>query len=422
MKPYTSIRKGSGKSFSYNNAIKVSAPLGTPSAQAAIAAPRIAQQRAAIGDRSTPITVVGSGEDDVYTAVPATGGWAENFGAVANRSIPGDGMWSAARNNTGDGDFMLCWRLTSGRSNNFASAAYCVWTATSGSQTELNVKTPTTSPTTIPSVLITNGDRIGLQRVGSTVTVVKQTGSTGAFAVVYTFPETSTARMYPGFLIYGAGSVRNPQLLGGSWNTDYATSKLVVDGNSIPAGNNQVTPWPTVLKSRVPFNVAGCVLSNLAVSGQTTAQMISDGVAQVDAVFDPVQNDALIMMEISNSIYYGATARQAVNEAAQYCRDRQRRGFRVVCTMIIDRKGLSFAGTDMTSTIDAANALILAEWNTFCSDLIDPRLVPLLQDSSNATYFDSFQTHPNDAALAGYIDQCVSVLTTAQPATAGAVA
>jgi hypothetical protein len=315
---------------------------------------------------------------------------------------------------------MISFRPDGVLTSDFQSATHVAFTSAG----TVYYKTDAAGVVAIPAATFEIGDRLILARTGTTVTISKLVGDTGAEVLLYTFPETSSGNIYGHYNIDAAGVLYNPQIRGAIWDVEYGTSTIITDGNSITSGTNQVTPWPTRLKARVPFNVAGCSLSNFAVSGQNIASMEGDAAAQIDTLFDINDASVVIALELGNQIVAtGSSARVAADLMKAYCRRRLMAGFRVILCTAFDRKQDvgGGVGTGAVSIIQAANAFLLAEWNECATDVIDTRLVPELRDSSNLTYFDAVQVHPNDLALTGFIDLVAGVLINANPTTAGAV-
>lgn len=381
-------------------------------------APRVASQRAGLGARSATMTPSDAGGIISYTGIPNTGTWVNNYGAICNRYISANGEFSAVRSNTGS--IMISLRPNGTPTGDYASATHVTFATPAG----VYYKATSGSVTQISGATFAVGDRLVLKRENSVVTINKRIADTGSDVLLYTFPDASTGNIYGHYNTDTIGVIFNPQIRGAVWDVDYSTSAIITDGNSITSGNNQVTPWPARLKQRVPFNVAGCALTSVAVSGQNTASMDTDAVTQVDVLFDVNDPSVVIALELGNQIVStGSTARAAADLMKTYCRRRMMAGFRVVMCTAFDRQQAlgGGVGTSAVAVIQAANALLLAEWNECATDVIDTRLVPELRDSSNAAYFDAAKVHPNDLALTGFIDLVAGVLINASPNTPGAV-
>jgi hypothetical protein len=188
-----------------------------------------------------------------------------------------------------------------------------------------------------------------------------------------------------------------PKLVNGSWVNDssinavevstrrhgtacyhysnYSNAIIVCDGNSITAGASIGYAWPTQLKIRSPFIDLGCSILNVAVGGQTTAQMVADAVPQVDSLYDKTKDCILIAWEIGNDLYFGATVETACANFQKYCFDRKAAGWRVIAITVCDRIHPSGTpggdtGSQYKTKILLANTWLRGNWQSFADALI----------------------------------------------------
>lgn len=112
---------------------------------------------------------------------------------------------------------------------------------------------------------------------------------------------------------------------------------VVVDGNSQASGTIGDRTWVADMEGFLP---KGFLVTNLAVSGQTTRQMNEDAGQQVDqwaTVESPVK--VVIVHEVMNDLYFGATAKEALAELEKYCTARRAAGFKVLAVCPQPQRG-----------------------------------------------------------------------------------
>lgn len=87
---------------------------------------------------------------------------------------------------------------------------------------------------------------------------------------------------------------------------------LAFDGNSIPSGWALPVPYPSIIGDSL-----GCTVYNCAIGGQTTLQMLSNS-----SDVDSLRYSILIVDEISNDLWWGASVDTAYARIVRYCRIR----------------------------------------------------------------------------------------------------
>lgn len=184
-------------------------------------------------------------------------------------------------------------------------------------------------------------------------------------------------------LAYGAPPIPPPRTL-----------NLILDGNSLTAFPTSYAPYlPARIKSAYTKTIR-----NFAVSGQTTAQMLSDASTQIDL---PLHLNAsyniIFVMEGINHLFLNPaiSAQTAYNSLRTYCLNRQAYGFKVIVGTLTPR---SEPGTqiDYDDKRRAVNTLLRANWQTFASAIMDIGGHPLMGqkgDSNSTAYYLSDKVH-----------------------------
>ncbi len=132
---------------------------------------------------------------------------------------------------------------------------------------------------------------------------------------------------------------------------------------------------------------------NLGVSGQTAEYALEYG--QVDSYYSAWagRNILVVWLGAADIVLYSTTAQQTFSYLEEFCRNRQRAGWKViVCTMI--------SSVDHDADKNTYNALIRANWTNFADGLADiANDEPLLGADgayANITYFNADQLHLSD--------------------------
>jgi lysophospholipase L1-like esterase len=203
------------------------------------------------------------------------------------------------------------------------------------------------------------------------------------------------------------------------------TVVLAFDGNSLVAGYGVGEESSfAALATLDALQPPRAVYHNFSVSGQTTEQMNADAAREVDAKIDPTLGpNVLVVWEGTNDLYFGATADEAYEHLARYCRERRAAGWKVVLLTILPRGG---PGTpaDFEQRRQAVNARLRLNWPEFADGLADVAADPALGSLNAVYYLDG--VHINNVGhivVARYvIDWIKHVLRTAPsagPAKAG---
>jgi hypothetical protein len=110
---------------------------------------------------------------------------------------------------------------------------------------------------------------------------------------------------------------------------------------------------------------------NISVGGQTMQTILANA-ANADAMYDAgYTKNFLFIRAGTNDINAGRTAQQIHDDLASYCTGRQTTGFTVIAFTISPN-------TAYDNTVrNAANALILADWETWADGLVDVSSLPV---------------------------------------------
>jgi len=152
---------------------------------------------------------------------------------------------------------------------------------------------------------------------------------------------------------------------------DLSRGLVVFDGCSLvdDAGVPPEDGMPAQVMALLP---AGLDMKNLGVGGQTTQMMAADAATEVDPLHNASRPaSVLVAWEGTNDLIAGTgppyDAREAYRHLAEYCRARQRAGFRVVICTVLPR-GQSAAFYEARN---ALNAELRAQWTSFADALAD---------------------------------------------------
>lgn len=213
----------------------------------------------------------------------------------------------------------------------------------------------------------------------------------------------------PGFAFAAAGNRPNvPRLrdAGGS----VITTQIVCDGNSLTYGSGTSSPatesWPYQMWASLT-STAGVQLWNFGVAGQTTAQMSSDAVSQIDARYDQAYaRNLLCVQEGTNSLQAYLSAASALADFKAYCQARRQRGWYVIALTMID-----FTAASVTQQMkDDFNTGIRDSGNlgVYWDAVAD---VAASQASLTGKYVDNFHLNSSGyAVLAGVVKAVVQPL------------
>ena len=182
---------------------------------------------------------------------------------------------------------------------------------------------------------------------------------------------------------------------------------LIFDGNSLTAYDGYVGIVAQSLRAKGDTPT----VQNYGVSGQTTAQMLSDVVTQVDTLANLNKPLNIVSCwEGSNDLQLGGTVVAAHSRLMDYCIGRRNAGFKVIVGTLTPRNTV-----DIEAKRLAVNTLLRNTWTTFADGLVDvggdPIIGNLATCSDTRYYVDGVhfasQGHP---IVAGYFLAAVEAL------------
>ncbi len=149
---------------------------------------------------------------------------------------------------------------------------------------------------------------------------------------------------------------------------------LVFDGNSLTSVVSPIAAirvnYPALFVQATP-PASGLIVSNLAVSGQTTLDMLTRA-PLVDAKYSSGPTNIVVAWELTNDIAHGATAQDAFDHMVTYCQGRRAVGWTVVCLTGTPRgKNNPPDAATFEATRQATNTLLRSDPSAYCDALID---------------------------------------------------
>lgn len=161
-----------------------------------------------------------------------------------------------------------------------------------------------------------------------------------------------------------------------------ASSKIIFDGNSITEGyglaSGAASISAQVSAQLINQKIFGASIVNVAVGGQTCAQMIADGSSQVAPLHEKGRDCILVANEGGNDIYSGLSAAQAFQNFRDYCLLRRSEGFYVLVWSAPNRNNgfISNPTGDPTAYQSALldfNNKLASGWKEFADTYMDTR-------------------------------------------------
>lgn len=153
-----------------------------------------------------------------------------------------------------------------------------------------------------------------------------------------------------------------------------ARGEVVFDGNSLTAAHGGHIPYPDFVMQDLG-NPLGLDTANVAVSGQTTLNMIARGPTFVDPLHTTKPVNVLVVWEGTNDMYFGATPEEAYAHLISYAAARKADGWKIVVLTIMPRAGL-YTRPDFEVVRQQFNTLLRANWQTFADQFADIALDP----------------------------------------------
>jgi hypothetical protein len=187
--------------------------------------------------------------------------------------------------------------------------------------------------------------------------------------------------------------------------------KIVSDGNSnsvgynLPAGDD----YPTFAYNTLGGSGAGYSISNNGVSGQTTQDMQTDAVSQIDAQYNGAKTrNFLFAWEVENDVYVnGVSSSTAATNMLNYWSGRKATGFYVIGAT----SPLRGNNPVVNDTIEATNVRLRAGTSNY-NALVDIPTIPILSNIRGSG-FQADNTHFSLSGVNALSDAYVSKVRTA---------
>jgi hypothetical protein len=193
-------------------------------------------------------------------------------------------------------------------------------------------------------------------------------------------------------------------------------SLIVCDGNSLTLGpGGGVIPYPTQLGTLIGDSTYTIV--NNGVGGETTPAMNTFAVNNTDPRFTcRLRRQLALGWEITNDVFFGASANTAYSNIVQYSLSRRAVGWKVVAFTFLSR---SNSGTPVgfNATRATVNARIRQNWRTWadalCDVAADPRIGPDGAETQPA-FFDGSLVHLNTLGMSIVAQLALNAIQTIQ--------
>lgn len=143
---------------------------------------------------------------------------------------------------------------------------------------------------------------------------------------------------------------------------------VVFDGNSLLATEYGEPAWPDLVVSSLHDEALS--VYNVGVGGQTTLDMLRDVEGQVDPLYHDGQRAVYVVWEVTNDLFFGASADSAYARIAQLGRDRKAQGWHVVVLTPMPRGNASDPG-GWESRRQAVLDQMRQHWRDFADELVD---------------------------------------------------
>jgi hypothetical protein len=165
---------------------------------------------------------------------------------------------------------------------------------------------------------------------------------------------------------------------------DLNATDLILDGNSLVenmANSGNAIAYATL-------GGINRAKQNFGVGGQTTLNMLTDAVSQIDSQY--VANKVLIVWEIRNHLVSGVDLPTALSTLSQYCLGRRSAGYRVlVIGCIPTTRTPPDLSPSFNLLLSEANRLIRRDWRNYCDGFVDVEAIAGLQNPADtSTYSD----------------------------------
>ena len=199
-------------------------------------------------------------------------------------------------------------------------------------------------------------------------------------------------------------------------------TRVIFDGNSLTdqAENGLVAGQRYPLTCYSSLLAAGKKVDyfNYGIGSRRTATLTSEiGAKFASSMVRP--NDIIVFWEITNEAHDLTTDTQGTQLYANvqaYCAAARSYGAKVIVVTGIARDMTGFDDANITDRIFACNALIRANWSSFCDGIADVALLSAFDakaDTTNTTYYNADKTHLTNVGydlIAGTVQAAIQTL------------
>lgn len=191
-------------------------------------------------------------------------------------------------------------------------------------------------------------------------------------------------------------------------STDFSNANIVCFGNSLTYGQESSNPatksYPAVLKTLAPFNVAGCTITNVGVSGRTTQELIATQSTVVNPLYVAGKRNIVLVFEMINDIFNNCLdAATAYAHIVTLCGNLKAAGWEVwvggttVRNVSVAPSNSCGSAAAIEAISNAANALVAANALTIADGYLNLRRNTNLTDPDLYTAYLADSIHYNDA-------------------------
>ena len=159
-------------------------------------------------------------------------------------------------------------------------------------------------------------------------------------------------------------------LTSGCGDTPRGDSLVLFDGDSLTAGYlvDVDESYPGIVARELP---EGAVVRNVAVSGQTWADLLADAAEEVDGEYSRDRHcNIVVVWAGANDLAAGYTAEETAANARKYCEGRRRAGFSVVLLTLFSLQPPD-VDPDYERERVAYNDQVRRDWQEYADALVD---------------------------------------------------
>lgn len=166
----------------------------------------------------------------------------------------------------------------------------------------------------------------------------------------------------------------------------HATPSVLFNANDIVLDGNSLIDYMRLPANTVSYEQLGSpgrTKINFGVAGQTTTQMQADASTQIDTL-NPV-NKTLIVWEVLNDVFFGASSVQAFANIKQYCAARKAKGWTV---LLLTAPATLNGG--IQARLNEVDTQILNTWQEWVNGVVHVKNIAELANAARADmYYDN---------------------------------